>query len=166
MDPDGVVCGATVVVTPGQFGLLPCYGDDPDTPEDEGAQPGDVIRLIAGETTVGLGLWAGPGQRWQVIPGDVEPGGPRSIFLPLMINRLPGAAAPADTPPPESVPTPEPENAPLYLPFLLAHPAPSQQRQATPTPVLTPTRPPDSLPTPSPAPYRQWLPIYLEDTRP
>jgi len=166
IDPDGVVCGATVVSIPGQFGLLPCYGDDPDTPEDEGAQPGDVIRLLAGEEVVGLGLWAGPGERWRVTPGDAAPGAARSIFLPLMIRRGAHAAVPLPTPTPESVPTPEPENVPLYLPFILARPVAAQERAAPASPTAAPTPPPESLPAPSPAAHQQWLPIYLEDTQP
>jgi len=42
-DPDGVHCGYFVVDTVGSYGLMPVYGDDPHTPDDEGAQPGDTI---------------------------------------------------------------------------------------------------------------------------
>ncbi len=57
LDPDGVVCGATVITTEGQYGLLACYGDDPTTPEDEGAQPGDTIQLVVDGQVLGGGTW-------------------------------------------------------------------------------------------------------------
>lgn len=76
IDPDGVVCGAAVVHTEGQYGLLACYGDDPTTPKDEGAQAGDVIRLVVNGREMASGTWTvhggrqwvplGPVQLWQV----------------------------------------------------------------------------------------------------
>ncbi len=49
-DPDGVLCGAAVVSVPGQWGVMHIYGDDPDTPVDEGASSGDSIRFsVAGK---------------------------------------------------------------------------------------------------------------------
>ena len=54
-DPDGVQCGEFVVHTDGAYGLVPCYGDDPNTPEDEGAEAGDVLHFaingFAAQTT-------------------------------------------------------------------------------------------------------------------
>lgn len=44
-DPDGILCGAFRVTTAGSYGLMHIYGDDPGTPQDEGAQAGDVIRF-------------------------------------------------------------------------------------------------------------------------
>jgi hypothetical protein len=44
-DPSGVQCGEFVVHTSGSYGLLPCYGDDPNTPEDEGAEAGDILHF-------------------------------------------------------------------------------------------------------------------------
>jgi len=46
-DPDGVLCGEKVMPLDGPDGqfLISVYGDDPETPTDEGARPGDVIRL-------------------------------------------------------------------------------------------------------------------------
>ncbi len=63
VDPQGVVCGAVVVTTEGQYGLLVCYGDDPDTPADEGAATGDTIRLVVAGQTVGTGMWLAQGER-------------------------------------------------------------------------------------------------------
>jgi len=42
-DPDGILCGVFRVHTKGLYGFLHVYGDDPATPEDEGAIPGDEI---------------------------------------------------------------------------------------------------------------------------
>ncbi|MFQ5854318.1 MAG: hypothetical protein ACE5LU_01550 [Anaerolineae bacterium] len=42
-DADGVACRAGIVTEAGLYGLLACYGDDPTTPADEGASPGDVL---------------------------------------------------------------------------------------------------------------------------
>ena len=44
-DPHGVVCGEFVVTTPGKFGFMPVYRDDPSTNFDEGAAPGDEISI-------------------------------------------------------------------------------------------------------------------------
>jgi len=41
----GVVCGSCVVTNSGFYGLLHVYGDDPTTPEPEGALPGERLRL-------------------------------------------------------------------------------------------------------------------------
>ncbi|HJW88587.1 MAG TPA: hypothetical protein VJ565_03815, partial [Dehalococcoidia bacterium] len=50
-DPQGVISGEFVVSRAGRYGLMPVYADDPTTPEDEGALPGDVLRFtIDGET--------------------------------------------------------------------------------------------------------------------
>ena len=42
-DSNGTMCGIFSVVYFGYYGTLSCEGDDPDTPVDEGAEPGDVI---------------------------------------------------------------------------------------------------------------------------
>jgi hypothetical protein len=42
-DPQGVQCGEFTVTEEGQYGYLACYRDDDTTPEDDGADPGDVI---------------------------------------------------------------------------------------------------------------------------
>jgi hypothetical protein len=43
-DLDGVLCGTYTVKNAGRF-CFSCLGDNPSTPEDEGADPGDVIRF-------------------------------------------------------------------------------------------------------------------------
>lgn len=44
-DPRGVLCGTFTVTTPGTFGFMPIYRDDPLTEIDEGAEPGDEITI-------------------------------------------------------------------------------------------------------------------------
>ncbi|MBC8422436.1 MAG: hypothetical protein H8E01_00235 [Chloroflexi bacterium] len=66
LDPDGVVGGAAVVTHEGQYGLLACYGDDPTTPEDEGAQPGDTIQLVVDGQVLGMAVWTAHGDLWRV----------------------------------------------------------------------------------------------------
>jgi hypothetical protein len=85
LDPDGVTCGAFRVDVEGHYGLLPCYGDDPTTPEDEGAQAGDRIQLVVEGTVLGQGTWTSHGERQAVALGGVEPGA-FSIYLPLVVK--------------------------------------------------------------------------------
>ncbi len=42
-DPDGTLIGSTIVKSSGRYGLMPLYGDNHNTAEDEGAVPGDKI---------------------------------------------------------------------------------------------------------------------------
>ena len=70
-DPQGTLCGQFVVHTPGRYGLLACYRDDPNTPEDEGAEPGDSITFtMNGQAAVQLGpdsaRWTSNGDLMQV----------------------------------------------------------------------------------------------------
>ena len=44
-DPHGVLIGRAIVHTPGQYGIMPLYMDDPGTSVDEGARPGDVLQF-------------------------------------------------------------------------------------------------------------------------
>ncbi len=44
-DAQGTICGEFVVTTPGRFGFMPIYRDDPSTSMDEGARPGESISL-------------------------------------------------------------------------------------------------------------------------
>jgi uncharacterized repeat protein (TIGR01451 family) len=97
VDPQGVICGATGTWEPGQYGLLACYRDDPDTPADEGAAPGDTIRLVVGEGSppvpgrwvIGQGTWTGHGARRQVPPGS-------DVDLRISKTVQPAKAAPGD----------------------------------------------------------------------
>jgi subtilisin-like proprotein convertase family protein len=92
IDPDGVVCGATVVTTEGQYGLLACYGDDPTTPEDEGARPGDIIQLVVDGQTLGTGVCTVFGDLHWVPLGTASH--QWQVFLPLIRVGLPPANYP------------------------------------------------------------------------
>ncbi len=70
-DPQGVLCGEFVVTLPGRYGLMPVYGDDPLTEEDEGASAGDYLefRLNGEEASLGGpgdGIWASMGDLSQL----------------------------------------------------------------------------------------------------
>ena len=55
-DPDGVLIGRATVTTPGEYGAMPLYMDDPSSQVDEGATPGDLLTFkINGLLTVVLG---------------------------------------------------------------------------------------------------------------
>ncbi|HWR83073.1 MAG TPA: Ig-like domain-containing protein, partial [Candidatus Deferrimicrobium sp.] len=45
-DPDGIHCGTFQVTMPGWYGPLVIYRDDPYEPGDQGAEPGDAIRVF------------------------------------------------------------------------------------------------------------------------
>ncbi len=70
-DPQGVKCGQFTVTDEGKYGYLPCLRDDATTPEDDGADPGDVISFtINGLPALALGpddpIWTSNGDRWRV----------------------------------------------------------------------------------------------------
>jgi hypothetical protein len=44
-DPDGDHVGTWTVTEEGKYGFMPIYRDDPFTPEDDGAEPGDTITM-------------------------------------------------------------------------------------------------------------------------
>ena len=52
LDPDGVLCGSFRVTTPGSFGLMPIYRDDPATDQDEGAKSGDKLTIYFNDLQV------------------------------------------------------------------------------------------------------------------
>lgn len=60
-DPDGVICARTVTRVAGRYGFLHAYGDDPATDPDEGARPGDALRVIVdGREYPGkMAVWTG-----------------------------------------------------------------------------------------------------------
>jgi PKD repeat protein len=68
-DPDGVHCGTYFVTVPGRYGPMPVYGDYADSPEDEGADPGDTISFfINGYPAAATGntVWTADGDRFEV----------------------------------------------------------------------------------------------------
>jgi hypothetical protein len=103
LDPQGVICGANPVWTPGQYGLLACCRDDPVSDTDEGAVPGDTIRLVLGQgsppapgdVVIGEGTWVAHGARQQVPPGG--PSEQQRTFLPLLLSE---SSMPVEAPEP------------------------------------------------------------------
>jgi hypothetical protein len=78
-DPQGILCGQVFVSRPGQYGLMPVYGDDLSTPQDEGALPGDVIELrvnsVPAITSPARVVWSSLGDLLRV-EVDASSGGP------------------------------------------------------------------------------------------
>lgn len=50
-DNDEVLCGSFTILNEGRYGLLSCNGDDPDTPEDEGALSGENLTFKIGNVS-------------------------------------------------------------------------------------------------------------------
>ncbi len=77
-DPDGVQCGEFTVLFEGTYGLMPCYRDDDTTPEDEGADPEDVISFTINGLPAVVGgpddpIWTSHGDGHEVdlgVPDD------------------------------------------------------------------------------------------------
>jgi hypothetical protein len=119
VDPQGVICGATATWAPGQYGLLACYRDDPETAVDEGAAPGDTIRLVVaegappapGDQVIGEGTWTAHGARRQVPPGPPPPPTMRyGVYLPLVLRaELSGGVALGPAPQDQDTAPPLPE---------------------------------------------------------
>lgn len=92
VDPQGMICGATVIVAAGEYGPLACYGDLDDTEADEGAQAGDEITLFAGQQQIAQGIWTAntdviqtPEEPVTPEPPGEEPGPYTSrIYLPII----------------------------------------------------------------------------------
>lgn len=94
-DPGGTQCGEFMVQDAGWYGLLPCYGDESFTPEDEGAAYGEpLIFQVNGDLALATPLslngaaispdtivtWSGNQDLWQV-----ELDAPAIIGPPLSI---------------------------------------------------------------------------------
>ncbi len=133
VDPQGVICGATAAWEAGQYGLLACYRDDPETTADEGGLPGDAIRLVISTDgrhpdgqVIGTGMWTAHGARQQVpapprVPRAYLPlvwqgtGRESRSWLPLILHRwtgLPAELAPVQEPFASPIATPEPIEPP------------------------------------------------------
>ncbi len=80
-DPDSVECGVDTTQIAGLWGYLHVYGDDPATPEDEGALPGDTLTF----TVDGIPYFALPVAVWEAgdrtqTELDLFPGNSRYII--------------------------------------------------------------------------------------
>jgi len=103
-DPDGVQCGLYVVDTPGQYGPVGVSGDNPSTPEDEGALPGEMLEFRIfdlSENTEFSGFmiflsgdapqWTAVGDIWNVDVAAATPDGPVMVsnMMVILDNRKP-----------------------------------------------------------------------------
>ncbi len=88
-DPDGVKIGEMQIRRAGTYGVLSAYADDPLTPEDEGALPGDRLTFyINGQPALAVGpdqpIWTAPGERHQV---NLWIGAaPFRVYIPLILR--------------------------------------------------------------------------------
>jgi hypothetical protein len=69
---DGILAGADTSRADGTYGLLPVYGDDPTTPEKDGARPGDSLSFHVNGHRAGSATWTAHGAVQQL---DLQ-GGP------------------------------------------------------------------------------------------
>jgi len=141
VDPDGVVCGAAVVANEGQYGLLACYGDDLDTALDEGAEIGDVIRLLVDGQVLGSTTWTAFGEcRWVPL-GEVEL---RRLYLPFMGQGVDWTSRVLETTPEAS------DSYQMYFPI-------SENGHGTSEPSS-----PESAPSFARGPHRVYLPSLMD----
>ncbi|MGQ9585730.1 MAG: golvesin C-terminal-like domain-containing protein [Anaerolineae bacterium] len=153
-DPGGVHCGQFVVHTPGQYGLLAVYGDDPLTPGDEGAQSGDTITFRINGV---LATPMGPDAPTWTVSGEV-----RHVEL---------NAAPAPTATPTATATSGPSPTATATPTRTATPTvtPTGTAGPTSTPTATATRTHTPIHTPTPTstvvtPSSAWVNFYGVDS--
>jgi len=144
-DPDGVMCGIFTVTMAGQYGIMPVYRDDPSTPEDEGAEPGDTISFtIDGLSAVALGpaapLWTFNGDLRHVELNTTAPDG-HKVYLPLLLRGypLPPTSTPTVTFTPSATATRT--HTPTRTPTVTHTPT------VTRTPTVTQTSGPTNTPT-------------------
>ena len=139
-DPQGVLCGESIVTHAGWYGLLSCYRDDPNTPADEGASPGDAINFKVNGYSAQMN---GPDPAtWN------QNGGLRQVNVSV------NAPTPTQTSTRTPTPTatgPTPTRTHTLTPTLTA---------TGPTPTRTPTRTPTLTPTGTPT-YRIYLPLVI-----
>jgi hypothetical protein len=66
----GLLCGSSEVTTPGYYGMLHVYGDDPTTPRLDGALPGEALEVeVNGQPVTPEGgnpVWTRDGDRLRV----------------------------------------------------------------------------------------------------
>jgi len=70
---DGLLCGSGTSRSDGRYGLLPVYGDDPTTPEKDGASPGDPLTFYVNGQRAGSATWTAHGdvQRLDLVVEEV-----------------------------------------------------------------------------------------------
>jgi len=95
-DPAGLACGTAVAATPGEFGPLACFRDDPETAEDEGIEPGQMIAFtVDGHPALPQAQWTASLSPLDVtlractLPGDLDCSGQVTVAdLQRLAHRL------------------------------------------------------------------------------
>jgi len=148
-DPQGTKCGETIVNHVGWYGLLLCYRDDPETPEDEGAEPGDTIafRVVGSLATA-----SGPDTPEWTSNGDIRE-------VDLVVSFATHTPTPTNTPTQTPTPTATPTPTPTKTPTPTSTPTPTATNTPTPTPTSTPT----PTATPTVVSYQVYLPLVLRN---
>jgi hypothetical protein len=147
-DPQGTKCGETIVSHAGWYGLLTCYGDDPSTPQDEGASPGDAITfhidgVVAAPEGPDSAVWTANGDVHQVdlavnVPHTPTP---TATSTPTVTATSPTSTA-TKTPTSTQTNTPGSSPTPTRTPTVTATPTqgPSPTPSSTPSPTATATQ--------------------------
>lgn len=79
-DEAGVLCGAGEIEIAGVLPFVPVYGDDPETPSDEGAERGSEIHIrVNGVEAAETYQWAGIGERTELAPLNSAKGNDASL---------------------------------------------------------------------------------------
>lgn len=170
-DPQGVQCCEFVVTHTGMYGIMPCYGDDSITPQDEGAVVGDVLRFtINGQEAVTEAIsvngtpvppntvvaWSPVQGLWQVNL-RVRPEDTPTPTVTATATATPTASiTPTSTPTPTRTLTPTRTRAPTRTRIPTWTPWPTRTPRPTWTP--RPTR------TPRPRRHDQGLDVRPEQT--
>ena len=161
-DPQGVQCAEFTVTTVGWYGIMPCYGDDTTTAEDEGAVAGDLlsfaidgwaatpepIALNGNPVSPDTGVtWTQNLDRWEVnlrVPTTPTPTPTATAThtptaTPTHTATATSTATPTTTPTPTRTPTHTATATSTATPTATYTPTPTQTFTRTPTPTATAT---------------------------
>ncbi len=141
-DAQGVLCGSRTLAVAGALPVTPCYGDDPATPQDEGAEAGDPLTfrindLLAEVEVVSV----------DAVPVPADTPVTWAPLYALYEVKLRVVATPTATSTPTVTPTATrtPTGTPTVT--LTATRTPTGTPTVTPTATETPTRTPTVTPT-------------------
>ena len=186
-DPQGVQCAEFTVTTVGWYGIMPCYGDDTTTAEDEGAVAGDLlsfaidgwaatpepIALNGNPVSPDTGVtWTQNLDRWEVnlrVPTTPTPTPTATAThtptaTPTHTATATSTATPTTTPTPTRTPTHTATATSTATPTATYTPTPTQTFTRTPTPTATAT--PTATPTATHTPTRTPTPTHTPTATP
>ncbi len=181
-DPQGVQCGAATVTFVGKYGIMPCYGDDPLTPQDEGAVLGDALHFTingqAAQTEAisvngapvppnTVVVWSPAQSLWQVNLRTVAEGTPTQTPTSAVTQTATPTQILTVTPSATSSPTPTTTASSTASPTETVTATPSHTPTSSATVTVTPTRTPTLTMTATvtrtttQTPRQVWLPLVL-----